>query len=95
MTSTAHDDANQATRSVTRLSVGVAVVPIFAGSDPTSGSVRAKAEILPALNSGSHFFFCSGVPKSFSGCGTPMLWCADSQTAVEPQWLATRAMARL
>ena len=66
-------------------SVGVAVVSILRGSEPTLGSVRAKADIAPSANMGKYFFFCSGVPKSFSGWGTPMLWCAERSTAVDPQ----------
>ena len=51
---------------------GVAVVCIFAGSDPTPGSVSANAEIAPLASRGRYFFFCSSVPKSFKGCGTPI-----------------------
>ena len=65
-------------------SVSVAVVCIRAGSLPTSGSVSAKALISPATNRGKYFCFCSGVPNSLSGCGTPMDWCADSSTPTEP-----------
>ena len=42
------------------------------GSDPTCGSVSAKAEIAPAAHRVRYFFFCSGVPKILSGCGTPI-----------------------
>ena len=45
------------------------VVARFAGSEPTCGSVSANAEIAPAAQRGRYFFFCSSVPKSFSGCG--------------------------
>ena len=61
---------------------GVAVVDILAGSDPTSGSVNAKAEISPLAKRGKYFFFCSSVPKSLRGWGTPMLWWADNQVTV-------------
>ena len=54
-----------------------AVVDRLAGSEPTCGSVRAKAEMAPAAHRGRYFFFCSGVPKSLSGCGTPIDWCAE------------------
>src|SRR5205807_8673154 len=49
-----------------------AVVSILAGSEPTPGSVSANAEIAPLARRGRYFFFCSGVPKSLSGCGTPI-----------------------
>ena len=55
-------------------SVGVAKVDMLAGSEPAWVSVRAKAEIAPRASRGKYFFFCSGVPKSFRGCGTPMDW---------------------
>ena len=45
-----------------------ATVRMEAGSDPASGSDRAKAgESLPEAQSGSHFAFCSSVPKSWIG----------------------------
>ena len=75
--------------------VRVAVVCIFAGSDPTPGSVSANAETAPLARRGRYFFFCSGVPKSFSGCGTPIDWWADSHATDEPHHVATRPMARL
>ena len=52
--------------------VRVAVVVMFAGSDPTSASVSANAEIAPFARRGKYFFFCSVVPNSLSGCGTPI-----------------------
>ncbi len=58
-------------------SVGSAVVEMLAGSEPTSGSVRAKAESAPAASRGRYFFFCSSVPNWRRGPGTPMLWWAD------------------
>ena len=54
--------------------VGTAVVCIAAGSDPTPASVRAKAEMAPRARRGKYRRFCSSVPKSFSGWGTPMDW---------------------
>ena len=71
------------------------MVCILAGSDPTPGSVSANAEIAPLANRGRYFFFCSAVPNSFSGCGTPMDWCAESQATVDAHHVATRPMARL
>src|SRR3990167_2837855 len=41
-------------------SVGVAVVVICRGSEPTDGSVKAKADTAPLANVGKYFFFCSG-----------------------------------
>ena len=76
-------------------SESAAVVDIFAGSLPTSGSVSAKPEMAPLASLGSHFFFWSSVPNRRSGCGTPIDWCAEIQTAVDAQWLATIATARL
>ena len=60
-------------------SVGVAVLPIRAGSEPTSGSVRRNAEIAPAAQRGRKACFCSGVPTSLTGSGTPIDWCAESR----------------
>ena len=61
-----------------------AVVERLAGSEPTCGSVSANAEIAPAAQRGRYFFFCSGVPKSLSGCGTPIDWCAESSALMLP-----------
>src|SRR2546425_1282347 len=52
--------------------VGTAVVSIAAGSEPTPGSVRAKAEIAPFARRGRYFFFWVSVPNSFKGWGTPL-----------------------
>ena len=61
------------------------VVSMRAGSDPTPGSVRAKAEISPAAQRGRYFFLSSSVPKVLSGCGTPIDWCAESSAPRLPQ----------
>src|SRR6266705_2067210 len=55
-----------------------------AGSEPTSPSVSANAEIAPAARRGRNFFFCSSVPNSLSGCGTPIDWCAESSATSAP-----------
>ena len=52
--------------------VGSAWVAIAAGSEPTSISVRANAEISPRATRGRYLRFCSSVPNRISGCGTPM-----------------------
>ncbi len=39
--------------------------------------------------------FCSWVPKSFSGCGTPIDWCADSRAPIAGFAEPTRASALL
>ena len=54
-----------------------------AGSEPTSGSVSRNAEISPAASRGRNRLFCSSVPNSFNGCGTPIDWCADSSALTE------------
>ena len=54
------------------------MLSIRAGSDPTSGSVSRNAEIAPAAQRGRKRSFCSGVPTSFTGSGTPIDWWADS-----------------
>ncbi len=71
------------------------MVVICAGSEPTSGSVSAKADRSPAAIRGRYFFFCSSVPNIFSGCGTPIDWCAETSTAVEPQCEAIAMSTRL
>ena len=62
-------------------SVGLAVVPSRAGSEPTSGSVSRNAEIAPAAQRGRNACFCSGLPNRCTGSGTPIDWCADSSAA--------------
>ena len=56
------------------------------GSEPTSFSVSANAEIAPRARRGSRRFFCSSVPNSLSGCGTPIDWCAESSATSAPTW---------
>ena len=53
-----------------------------AGSEPTWGSVRAKAEISPAAQRGRYFLLRSSLPNVLSGCGTPIDWIsyADRDT---------------
>src|ERR1700677_2342471 len=63
----------------------VAEVDNPAGSEPASGSVKAKAEMAPLANMGKYFFFWASLPNNLRGWGTPMDWWAESQTAVEPQ----------
>jgi len=53
-------------------STGVAVDARRAGSEPTSGSVSRNADMAPAAHRGKNFRFCSGVPASLSGSGTPI-----------------------
>src|ERR1700677_1894950 len=64
---------------------GVAVTVIWAGSEPTPGSVKAKAEMAPLANMGKYFLFWVSLQNHLRGWGTPMDWWAESQTAVEPQ----------
>ena len=56
---------------------GVAVVDMFAGSEPASTSVSANALIAPFARRGKKRRFWSSVPNSVSGCGTPIDWCAE------------------
>ena len=71
----------------------VAVVERLAGSEPTWASVSANAETAPAASLGRYFFFCSFVPKSFSGCGTPIDWCAESSVTRLPSRLVMSFIA--
>ena len=73
---------------------GVAVHDIRAGSEPTSGSVSRNADTSPAASRGRYRCFCSAVPKSLSGCGTPMDWCADSSAPMAGFAEPTRVSAR-
>ena len=54
------------------------MLPIRAGSLPTSGSVSRNAVMAPAAQRGRYSCFCAGVPKTLTGSGTPMDWCAES-----------------
>ena len=65
-----------------------------AGSEPTSVSVRAKAEIAPFASRGRKRFFCSSVPNSLRGCGTPIDWWAESSATTAPDLVPTIATAR-
>ena len=75
-------------------SVGSAVVASRAGSEPTSGSVSRNAETSPAASRGRKRCFCSSVPNIFSGCGTPIDWCAESSAPIagltEPASISAR-----
>ncbi len=75
-------------------SVRVAVLPIRAGSDPTSGSVRRKAEIAPCAQRGRKRSFCSFVPTSLTGSGTPIDWWADNRAPREGWTEPTSMRAR-
>ncbi len=55
-----------------------------AGSEPTFDSVSAKAEMAPLASRGRYFLFCSGVPKSLSGVGTPIDWAAERRAVRLP-----------
>ena len=70
-----------------------AVVLSPAGSEPTFDSVSAKAETAPAASRGRYFLFCSGVPNSLSGVGTPIDWAAESRVVRLPSWLVTSPIA--
>ena len=74
--------------------VGTAVVDMRAGSEPTSFSVSANAEIAPFASRGKNLCFCSSVPNSLSGCGTPIDWCADSSATSAPDLVPSIATAR-
>jgi hypothetical protein len=73
--------------------VGVAVVDMRAGSEPTSGSVRANADTAPLAQRGRYFFFCSSVPNILTGCGTPMDWCAESHVTSAEEAVPAIAIA--
>jgi hypothetical protein len=74
-------------------SVGVAEACMFAGSLPASTSVSAKADMAPLASRGKNVRFWSSVPNSFSGCGNPIDWCADSKAVSEPSFDVTSAIA--
>jgi hypothetical protein len=63
------------------------VVISRAGSEPTSGSVKANAEISPLAQRGRYLCFSSSLPNSLSGCGTPIDWWAESSAERLPSQL--------
>ena len=87
------------TRYAVPSSVSVAVLSIRAGSDPTSGSVRRKAEIAPAAQRGRKRSFWSSVPTSLTGSGTPIDWWAESRAprdgCTDPTRISARAYQRM
>ena len=74
--------------------VGLAVVVMRAGSEPTSASVSANAEMAPFASRGRKRCFCSGVPNILTGPGTPIDWCADSSATSGVLTVETSDMAR-
>ncbi len=70
------------------------MVETRAGSEPTSGSVSAKAEISPFAQRGRYSRFCASVPNTMSGAGTPIDWWAESSEATLPQWLPSSVITR-
>ena len=66
---------------------------MLAGSEPAFTSVSAKAVMPPLAMRGKKRFFCSAVPKSLSGCGTPMLCEAESSAQSEPHFDVTSSIA--
>ena len=74
--------------------VGVAVVVMRAGSEPTSISVSANAVIAPLAQRGRKRCFCSGVPNILTGPGTPIDWCAESSATSGLLTVETSDMAR-
>lgn len=72
-----------------------ALVASRAGSEPTSGSVSRKALMSVRAQRGRNSAFCSSVPNSFSGCGTPIDWCAESSTPTAGQAEPASASALL
>ena len=69
------------------------MVLMAAGSLPTLFSVSANALMAPFASRGRYVFFCSGVPNSLSGCGTPIDCAADSRAVRLPSTLVTMPMA--
>ena len=47
----------------------------------------------PFARRGRYFCFCSGVPNSLSGCGTPIDCAAESSAVRLPSTLVTRPIA--
>jgi hypothetical protein len=58
-------------------------------------SVKAKAEISPAAQRGRYFLFCSSVPKSFRGWGTPIDWWAERRAPRFPSALPRSSITLL
>jgi hypothetical protein len=79
---------------VVAVSALVKVVSWPPASQPTLGSERQKALSQSLARWGSHFFFCSSVPKSMTAL-QPMDWWAETMTAVEPQYMPMRSRTRL
>ena len=71
------------------------MVVTLAGSEPTPGSVSAKAERCVVQTFGSHSRFCSSEPNSSSGCATPIDWCADSSVEMLEWQVPDSIIARL
>ena len=74
-------------------SESVADVVMFAGSDPAFTSVSANAVIAPFAMRGKYFRFCSSVPNSASGCGTPIDCDAETSATSDPHFDVTSSMA--
>ncbi len=70
------------------------MVCIRAGSLPTSGSVNKKALTLSYATCGRYLRFCSSVPNTFNGSGTPIDWWADSNVGREACHVPDSASAR-
>ena len=75
-------------------SVGTAVLPSRAGSEPTSGSVSRNAVTAPFAQRGRNRCFWSSVPNAFTGSGTPIDWCADS-SAPMVGWIEPASISAL
>ena len=71
------------------------MVDTLAGSEPTPGSVSAKADRCVVQTFGSHSRFCSSEPNSSSGCATPIDWCADSSVETLEWHVPDSIIARL
>ena len=67
-------------------SESVAVVVMLAGSEPAFTSVSANAVIAPFAMRGKYFLFCSSVPNSARGCGTPIDCDAETSATSEPHF---------
>ena len=71
------------------------MVDTLAGSEPTPGSVSAKADRCEVQTFGSHSRFCSSEPASSRGCASPIDWCADSSVERLECQVPTSIIARL